>query len=158
MIFLTAEWKYLAMLNYEIESKILEPLVPAGTELDTWNGKTLISIVGFLFLNTKVLGLSIPYHRNFEEVNLRFYVQRKFNGELRRGVVFIKELVPRFAIATTARLLYNEKYYSLPMDHSIDLDNGFFEYRWKRAKQWFYMQVKTNGDAQPLTSGSEEEF
>src|SRR6476661_1870708 len=100
-VFLTAEWKYIVMLNYEIEPKIIQPLVPSGTELDTWNGKTFVSIVGFLFLKTKVRGIPVPFHRNFEEVNLRFYVRRFVEGETRRGVVFVKELVPRFAIAAT---------------------------------------------------------
>jgi uncharacterized protein YqjF (DUF2071 family) len=157
-VFLTAEWKYIVMLNYEIEPKIIEPLVPSGTELDTWNGKTFVSIVGFLFLKTKVRGIPIPFHRNFEEVNLRFYVGRFVEGETRRGVVFIKELVPRLAIAATARLLYNEKYYSLPMDHVVDPGKGFFEYRWKSEKEWQYLQAKTIGDPQLLISGSQEEF
>jgi uncharacterized protein len=158
MVFLTAEWKHIVMLNYEIEPRILQPLVPSGTELDTWNGKTLISVVGFLFLNTKVFHIPIPFHRNFEEVNLHFYVHRIANGEQRRAVVFIKELVPRFAISATARLVYNEKYSSLPMDHSVDHTIGNFEYRWKPAKEWNYLQARTIGDLQPLASGSEEEF
>jgi uncharacterized protein YqjF (DUF2071 family) len=158
-IFLTAEWKYIVMLNYEIEPKIIQPLVPFGTELDTWNGKTFVSIVGFLFLKTKVCGFPIPFHRNFEEVNLRFYVRLISDGEVRRGVVFIKELVPRFAIAATAKLLYNEKYFSLPMDHSVDLGNGQFEYRWKSKKDWHSLHAKTvGGDPLPLISGSQEEF
>src|SRR5262245_39794234 len=90
--FLTAEWRYLAMLNYEVDPAVLTPYVPAGTELDNWSGKTYISLVGFLFLRTKVLGVSVPLHQNFEEVNLRFYVRRSAQGELRRGVVFIKEV------------------------------------------------------------------
>ncbi len=74
--FLTAEWRHLAMLNYEIDPVILRPFVPSGTELDSWNGKTYVSIVGFLFLKTRVRGLAIPFHQNFEEINLRFYVRR----------------------------------------------------------------------------------
>src|SRR5471030_1643955 len=104
-VFLTAEWRHLAMLNYEINPQILAPFVPIGTELDFWDGKAFVSVVGFLFQNTRVLGIPIPFHRNFEEVNLRFYVRRKAEGEWRRGVVFVKELVPRWAIAATARAL-----------------------------------------------------
>ena len=97
--FLTAEWRHLAMLNFEIDPKVLQPLVPAGTELDDWQGRTFVSMVGFLFLNTRVFGMAIPWHRDFEEVNLRFYVRRKASDGWRRGVVFVKELVPRIAIA-----------------------------------------------------------
>ena len=101
-VFLTAEWNWLAMLNYEVAPEILTPFVPAGTELEVWQGKHLVSLVGFLFQKTRVGGIPVPFHRNFEEVNLRFYVRRKVNGDWRRGVVFIKELVPRFAIAWVA--------------------------------------------------------
>jgi uncharacterized protein YqjF (DUF2071 family) len=106
--FLTAEWRDLAMLNYEIDRAVLMPLVPYGTELDAWEGRTFVSVVAFRFLDTRVRGLAIPRHRNFEELNLRFYVRRKADDEWRRGVVFVKEIVPRRAIAWLARLVYNE--------------------------------------------------
>src|SRR3954464_13005870 len=96
--FLTAEWRYLAMLNYVADPALLQPLVPAGTELDFHRGETFLSVVGFLFLDTRVLGLPIPFHRNFDEVNLRFYVRRKTADGWRRGVAFVRELVPRSAI------------------------------------------------------------
>src|SRR6266851_3867580 len=77
-VFLTAEWRMLAMLNYEIDPGLLLPFVPSGTELDRWSGKVFASLVGFRFLKTKLLGyLPIPMHSNFEEVNLRFYVRRR---------------------------------------------------------------------------------
>ena len=119
-VFLTAEWRHLAMLNYEADPKLLAPFVPSGTELDLWNGKNFVSVVGFLFQKTRVLGIPVPFHRNFEEVNLRFYVRRKAPDGWRRGVVFIKELVPRRAIAWTARTFYNEPYLALPMAHQIE--------------------------------------
>ena len=97
--FLTADWRYLAMLNYVVDPRLIGPLVPPGTEIDYENGQTFLSIVGFLFLDTRLLGLPIPLHRNFEEVNLRFYVRKKSADTWRRGVVFIRELVPSRAIA-----------------------------------------------------------
>jgi uncharacterized protein len=115
--FLTAEWQWLAMLNYEIDPAVLRPYVPAGTELDPREGKTYVSMVGFLFADTRLRGYAIPYHTTFEEVNLRFYVRRTVGNETRRGVVFIKEIVPRRAIAWTACLFYNENYVALPMGH-----------------------------------------
>jgi hypothetical protein len=115
--FLTAEWRSLVMINYEIDPSLLAPLVPTGTELDLWQGKAIVSMVGFLFLGTRLLGISVPFHRNFEEVNLRFYVRRRIGEEWRRGVTFIRELVPRAAIAWMARLIYNEPYVNVPMRH-----------------------------------------
>jgi len=101
--FLTANWRYLAILNFVVDPAIIAPLVPPGTELDYENGDTFVSVVGFLFLGTHLLGLSIPLHRDFEEVNLPFYVRKKSADTWRRGVVFVSELVPRRAIALVAR-------------------------------------------------------
>ena len=95
MSFLKAEWRKLAIANYEVDKSILEGYVPAGTEIDLWEGKCFVSLVGFMFLNTKLLGVRVPFHINFEEVNLRFYVKRQENGIWKRGVVFIKEIVPK---------------------------------------------------------------
>jgi uncharacterized protein len=118
--FLTANWRYLAMLNYVVDPRLLAPLVPRGTEIDFDNGETFLSVVGFLFLDTRLLGVPVPLHRDFEEVNLRFYVRRKSADTWRRGVVFIRELVPRRAIALVARACYGENYLALPMKHEIE--------------------------------------
>jgi uncharacterized protein YqjF (DUF2071 family) len=162
--FLTAEWRYLAMLNYEIDPAILRPLVPKGTDLDEWNGKTFVSMVGFLFLNTRVLGLPIPFHQDFEEINLRFYVRRKAEDGWRRGVVFVKEIVPRAAIALTARWLYNENYIALPTGHVIlpsDHNSATIEsvkYFWTFRERANFLELVTRGEATAFSEGSEEEF
>jgi len=114
-VFLTAEWSNLLMLNYAVDPSLLRPFVPAETELDAFEGRTYVSLVGFLFSDTRIGGASIPFHRCFEEVNLRFYVKRAE----RRGVVFLRELVPRFAVAAVARLFFQENYRSVPMQHRI---------------------------------------
>jgi uncharacterized protein YqjF (DUF2071 family) len=160
-IFLTAEWRYLAMLNYEIEPTALAPFIPAGTELDFWNGKTFVSLVGFLFQNTRVSGIPIPFHRHFEEVNLRLYVRRKANDGWRRGVVFIKELVPRKAIAFVARKFYNENYLALPMSHRIEKfqeEMKSASYFWQFNGLKNHLKVIACGKAQPLADGSLQEF
>ena len=160
--FLTARWKYLAMLNYEVTPEILQPFVPRGTELDVWQGKTFVSVVGFLFLDTRVRGIAIPGHRDFEEVNLRFYVRREAEDGWRRGVVFVKEIVPRIAIAGTARLLYGEKYVALPMRHSITGDPArggmYVMYGWCRQGRWNGIGAVVSGTPQEALPGSEEEF
>jgi uncharacterized protein len=130
MAFLTARWRYLVMLNYEVSPDTLAQLVPAGTTLDAWQGRALVSLVGFRFLDTRLAGVPVPFHRDFDEVNLRFYVRR---GD-RRGVTFVRELVPRRAIAWLARLAYNEPYVVASMtsrtpDDATD-SPGRLEYRW----------------------------
>jgi uncharacterized protein YqjF (DUF2071 family) len=160
-VFLTAEWKHLAMLNYEIEPSVLVPYIPTGTELDLWNGKNLVSVVGFLFVNTRIFGIPIPFHRDFQEVNLRIYVRRKVEHGWRRGVVFIKEIVPRAAIALTARKLYNEPYIALPMAHRIELESDSVksaEYSWRFGGRQNSLKLVTLREAQLPTEGSEAEF
>ncbi|MBS1807220.1 MAG: DUF2071 domain-containing protein [Acidobacteria bacterium] len=154
--FLTAEWKDLLMINYEVDPSILRPFVPHGTELDFWQGKALVSMVGFMFLDTKLRGIPIPFHRHFEEVNLRFYVRRKGPEGWQRGVVFIKEIVPKIAIATVARVCYNENYEAMKMRHEITQTS--VSYEWHRDHNWSMLQAQIGGDAQPWQPGSEEEF
>jgi len=162
--FLTAEWRHLAMLNFEIEPTVLAPFVPAGTELDEWQGKTFISVVGFMFLNTRVFGVPIPFHRNFEEVNLRFYVRRNAVDGWRRGVVFVKEIVPRSAIALTARVVYGENYIASPMSHRIEYENGnagptrSVSYDWSFRGRENRIDLTVLGDATEAPEGSDAEF
>ena len=152
------------MLNYEVDPALLARRAPSGTELDFWEGKTFVSMVGFLFLNTKVLSWTVPFHRDFAEVNLRFYVRRKGPEGWRRGVVFIKEIVPRWAIAAVARMVYNENYIALPMRHEVLLPSNsssldeVVEYAWQFHGQWNRLRVKPSGEPQALVPGSQEEF
>ncbi|MEM7248113.1 MAG: DUF2071 domain-containing protein [Acidobacteriota bacterium] len=159
--FLTARWVHLAMINHEIDPAVLEPHVPAGTVLDEWDGRCFVSLVGFRFLDTKVLGIPIPFHRHFDEVNLRFYVRREVDGELRRGVVFIKEIVPRAAIALVARVIYEENYVALPMRHRIAMADGedrSVRYEWRVGSRWNGLGVEVEGEPVLPEVGSEEEF
>ena len=162
--FLTAEWRYLAMLNYPVDQEIIRPLAPRGTELDLWDGEAYISLVGFLFLDTRVLGIAVPFHRNFEEVNLRFYIRHKAQSEWRRGVVFVKEFVPRRAIAAVAHMVYNENYANASMTHSIDSSGGFLRpggtvaYTWHAREGGGRMAVTTQGEARLPAQGSHEEY
>jgi uncharacterized protein YqjF (DUF2071 family) len=158
--FLTANWRYLAMLNYVVDPRLIGPLVPPGTEIDYEDGQTFLSIVGFLFLDTRLLGLPIPLHRNFEEVNLRFYVRKKSADTWRRGVVFIRELVPRRAIAFVARAFYGENYFALPMKHDVEhVDLRLkVEYSWRRGKKWESLKMSATGEPQTIPAGSHAEF
>ena len=164
MSFLKAEWRKLALANYAVEEQTLLPYLPPKTELDPWNGTHYASLVGFMFKNVRLLGLKIPFHVHFEEVNLRFYVRRKGPEGWRRGVVFVKELVPKTAIAAVARGVYNEKYDALPMRHTLERSTTagapyiMAQYDWQVDNRWNYLRVKTTGAVQPIVDGSEEEF
>lgn len=155
-VFLTAEWRSLAMLNYTIDRAVLAPWLPRGVELDLWQDEAVVSMVGFRFLQCRVLGLPVPGHRDFDEVNLRFYVRRMVSGEVRRGVVFVKEIVPRPLIALVARVFYNERYVALPMRHVIA--GAQLQFAWRHLGTWQRLAVTTRGAPEFMASGSEEEF
>lgn len=154
--FLTAEWRDLIMANYEVDPALLAPRVPAGTELDLHDGRCFVSLVGFMFLDTRVLRVPIPFHVNFEEVNLRFYVRRETGDELRRGVVFVKEIVPRYAIARVARTLYGEPYECWRMSHW--LDENRVEYAWNKDKCCNRLSVRRGENIGVPAEGSHGEF
>jgi uncharacterized protein len=159
--FLTAEWRYLAMLNFVVDPGVLGPHLPKGVELDTHRGRHLLSLVAFLFLNTEVLGLPAFFHRNFEEVNLRFYVRRPVRKESRAGVVFIREMVPLPLVAELARLTYNEPYRTVPIEHTVVETDGELqsvEYRFGGLRDRCRVALHVNGPPREMELGSEEEF
>ncbi len=160
-IFLSARWEYLAMFNYEVDAAILKPHLPPHTELDLYNGKAIVSVVGFLFNNTSVLGIKWPGFVNFEEVNLRYYLKYFDGKECKRGVGFISEIVPQFLVSGIANLFYNEHYSTAKMNHSINqIDNKLeVTYNWKKKNQdWNSMWVKAKPALIDIISGSQEEF
>jgi uncharacterized protein YqjF (DUF2071 family) len=159
--FLKAQWKNLLMLNYEVDPKILKPCLPAATILDLWQGKALVSMVGFMFFDTRVLGIKWPWHINFEEVNLRFYVKHFDGKEWKRGAVFISEIVPKSLIALIANNLYKEHYRALPMRHSVmpagDNYTGYL-YEWKIKGKWNKLGATVSDRFEDIIPGSPEEF
>ena len=157
MKFLTANWEDLIVINYKVNKEVLLPFLPKGTELDDFENKLYVSLIGFMFRNTRVLGVKVPFHVNFEEVNLRFYVK---NEEGERGVVFVKEIVPKTAIKTIANSFFNEHY-------SVSKMNSYFEkskegnkvsYEWEEDGVSQFMKVKTKSKQEPIIEGTKSEF
>ena len=159
-VFLTAQWNDLIMANYIIDPSILLPYLPNKTELDVYNGNVYVSLIGFMFVNTKLLGIKIPFHANFEEVNLRFYVRHNDNGVWKRGAVFIKEIVPKPMISFVANALYNEKYSTMRMkNYRLENDDAIsFGYKWKHKNKWNSVEATTSKSTVAMQPGSEEEF
>jgi uncharacterized protein YqjF (DUF2071 family) len=160
-VFLSAEWRKLALVNYEVDPALLQSYLPHKTELDLWNSTCYVSLVGFMFLNTKLKGIKIPFHSDFEEVNLRFYVRHHDANtkEGKRGVVFIKEIVPKPALTFVANTIYKENYETMPMKHSwIEKDKELIaEYLWK-SKRWNTLRIIADANAVSIGESSEEEF
>jgi uncharacterized protein YqjF (DUF2071 family) len=149
------------MLNYQVDGELLKDYVPPGTVLDSFDGRTYITLVGFQFRRTKLFGsLRIPFHADFDEVNLRFYVRRKEDNEERRGVVFIAEIVPQWFVAQIARRAYGENYICLPMKHCISSDGQgkTAEYAWQRDGAWSKLYAHASFAPKPAQNGSLEQF
>jgi uncharacterized protein YqjF (DUF2071 family) len=154
--FLTARWQDLVMANYEVAPEVLEELVPSGVTLDFHDGKCFASLVAFMFLDTRVLDFLIPFHINFEEVNLRFYVKHETEEEIRRGVTFVKEIVPKYAIAKVAKTFYGEPYERWNMSHSKDENE--LNYSWWKGDEHHSVDVTVGENLGVPAEGSEGEF
>jgi uncharacterized protein YqjF (DUF2071 family) len=158
--FLKARWENLVMANYKVDPEILLPHLPAGVQLDHFQNDTYVSLVGFMFRNTRIFSVPVPLWGTFEEINLRFYVVRKEGNELKRGVVFISESVPYAAVAYLANGLYNERYNYLKTDHSLITQNNTHEvaYKWQFNNSWNSIQATTSATARDMQPGSMEWF
>ena len=144
--FLVANWENLVVATFETERKLLQPFVPPGTELNDWNGRCCMSLVAFMFSNTSLMGIPCPFYRSFEELNLRFYVRRKEGSTWKKGVVFIKEIVPAKLIGWAGKLFYRENFISLSMRHAIytGTNSQHVEYYWMLKKQTNYLKIQSS--------------
>lgn len=160
MNFLEAKWENLIMANYAVDPTILIPYLPKGVELDSFEGKCYVSLVGFMFNETKIFRVPIHYLGSFEEINLRFYVVRKDGDTLKRGVVFINETVPYAAVAWMANYLYKEHYTAVKTKHDWELTDSFkkINYSWKKDKKWNTIQVNAQSNSSSMKTGSIEAF
>jgi uncharacterized protein len=154
--FLTAKWRDLVMANYKVNPSLLADFLPKSTTLDFHEGDCYVSLVAFKFLDTKVLGVPVPFHTNFEEVNLRFYVKRETKDEIRRGVVFVKEIVPKAAISFVAKTVYGEPYETWRMSNrKSDGELGYF---WSKDKIENRLTVEYKENLGIPPAGSHREF
>ncbi|MGY3051980.1 uncharacterized protein YqjF (DUF2071 family) [Pedobacter sp. UYEF25] len=157
--FLSAEWRKLVFAQYEVSAEVLQKYLPNNVELDAWQGKYYVSLVGFIFTDVRLLGVKIPFHSHFEEVNLRFYVKYREGEFWKRGVVFISEVVPKPAITFVANTLYGEKYSTSKMNYELKetADSINIAFSWKK-KRWHKFSVIANNSGQPMRLGGESEF
>ena len=158
--FLSAKWEHLIMANYAVKPQILQPYLPEGVELDYFNNTAMVSLVGFMFKNTSLFNIPIPFLGTFEEINLRFYVKRKEGNTIKRGVVFINETVPYKPVAFIANKLYKEHYIAIPTRNKINSSETIkkVHYEWKLNKAWNHLSVNTLVDSKPMLADSIEEF
>lgn len=157
---LTCEWRKLAFINYIVPPEILKNHLPPHTELDFYNGNCYVSLVGFQFKNVKIAGVQVPFHSDFEEINLRFYVKRFDGNQWRHGVVFLKEIVDRPALSMIANVMLNENYRTLPTGQEIKEEPGILSVRyfWQDQENKQHLQVHSESTPSAMHEHSESNF
>lgn len=158
--FLSAHWENLIMANYPVNPEVLKPYLPKGVELDLYENKAYVSLVGFMFKKTSLFNIPIPFFGTFEEINLRFYVKRIEGNSIKRGVVFINETVPYKSVAWVANKLYKEHYIAIPTKNEIEITptSKNIKYHWKINKEWNHIAVNTAINSEQMLADSIEEF
>ena len=158
--FLTAGWTNLLVATYEAEKKLLQRFLPRNTELDFWNGSSLISIVGFMFTNVSICGLRAPIFKKFPEINLRIYTRCKIGTVWKAGVVFVREISPFFLVGLGARILYKENFITKPIRHEHQMNSDFIDscYSWKGLREWSHMRARSGVQRQLPFANSIEAF
>jgi hypothetical protein len=157
---LTANCGYPVFLNFGVDPQLLVGRVPAGTELDFNNGATFLSVVGFLSADTVLIGQPPIRQRLFERVQLSFYVRKRNVDDWRRGVVVVREIVPRTVAPVLAHIFVGEPLLALSMRHDL-VDRGAriaVDYAWRRTSKWEGLSITAEGEVQPIAAGSDEDF
>lgn len=141
-----------------MDPALIAHLAPRGLEPDTRDGRAFASLVAFDFLDTRVLGVRILGHADFPEVNLRSYVVEPGSG--RRGVFFVRELVPRRAIVWVARTIYNEPYSHARMSSRVARTDASLEVRheWTVDKRASSLMIRADVGAAVPDERSEAHF
>lgn len=160
MSILTCEWRKLAFANYIVPPELVEKHLPPYTKLDYYNGNCFVSLVGFQFKNVELTGIKVPFHTNFEEINLRFYVKRFDGLNWRKGTVFLSEIVGKTALSILANSIFHENYKTLPTRQEIEEKNTSLEvgYFWEFHNEWQHFKVKSDAIPSPISKDSETEF
>jgi uncharacterized protein YqjF (DUF2071 family) len=112
------DWHHLLFLHWEVPPAELQALLPAGLDLDTFEGKAYVGLVPFTLTGVRpILTPPLPWISSFHEINVRTYVHR--NG--RDPGVWFFSLDASSAIAVAAA----RAAYKLPYFHAhIDFDAG----------------------------------
>ena len=148
----------LLMLNYAAAPEVLQPFVPAGTELDLLEGSAFVSVVAFRGVNLRAYRL--PLKREVRQINVRFYVRREEAGALRRGAVFLKELVSSRRVARGGRVGYGEPFEYAPIIASAEEagEARIIRYDWGRREQACSVAAARTAPPRAAVAGTPESF
>ena len=101
------QWVDVVFVHWPLPPDRVQRLLPAGVEVDTFEGRAWVGLVPFRMEGLGFPGLSpLPVVGTFPEVNVRTYVR----SGARRGVWFFSLDVDRFLPALVARAAYGLPY------------------------------------------------
>ena len=168
--FVSAYWSDLILLSYAVPDRLLLPRI-APFDLDYWDGQAYVSVVGFHFGKTRILGVPpgplLPNVANFAQWNLRTYVRRKVNEvgsshakQAAGGIVFLKEFVPSPMVTGLVRTLYNENYVTAPLSLTLQSEGNTLDvcYSLEVGGRKHTIAAKSVLAPSKLKAGSADEF
>ncbi len=141
-----AKFSEMVAVNFQIDQRILQPLVPKGLELDFFNGETYVSLIAMMLRNVKAWGLPFSIIPSSPELSLRFYVRRPGDGESAKGTCLIKDYISGSTAAWYLESQFKSDFSKLKMKYK---NSGFgehetpeVEYQWKVDDHWNKLRVR----------------
>ena len=141
-----AVYSDLVAVNFQIDAKILRPLVPPGLELDFYHGETFISLIAMMIKNVKIWGLPFSLVPSCPELSLRFYVQRKDGDQVEKGACLIKDYISGSTAAWFLESQFKSEFAKMKIK---SVSSGFgeniipeVEYQWKVDDHWNKLRVR----------------
>ena len=143
---LTMRWEELLFLHWPMAAAVLRPHLPAGLELETFDGSAWLGVVPFRMARTRLRWLPpVPTTHTFPEINLRTYVRA--GG--RSGVWFFSlDAASRLAVES-ARLGFGLPYFAARM--ACRRDGECVHYHSERT-DWRGPAASFRGDWRPVGS------
>ena len=124
---MTQTWHDLLFAHWPVDAAALRDLVPAGFEIDLYNGQAWVGIVPFHMTNVAPRGVpALPWVSAFAELNVRTYV--RVNG--RPGVYFFSLDAANPVAVGVARTLVHLPYFTADM--SVEQKEGWIYYASER--------------------------
>jgi uncharacterized protein YqjF (DUF2071 family) len=153
---MTQTWHDLLFAHWPVDADSLRAQVPAGFELDRFDGATWLGIVPFHMTNVAPrLVPALPWVSAFPELNVRTYVT--VGGK--PGVFFFSLDAGNPLAVGAARALLNLPYYSAAM--TADVSDGAVAYTSRRRSApaaEFAGHYRGLGDRRPAPRGTLEYF
>lgn len=150
-------WRHVLFANWPVDPQFIEPHIPTGLTLDTYDGRAWLSVVPFTNIDVRPRifprGTGIP----LPELNLRTYVTH--DGT--QGVYFFSLDADGILAVIGARLFHHLPYYYAKIN--LTVDSGTVQFASRRRHPGarpvrFESEYSASGDRENAESGSLAHF